>query len=628
MPLDEHANDLETLLDFLRHSRGFDFTGYKRASLTRRIRKRMQTIAIEDYLGYMDYLEVHADEFTALFNTVLINVTDFFRDPHIWEYISSEIVPLIIDRKRQDEPIRVWAAGCASGEEAYTLAMVLTQSLGMDRFRAAVKIYATDVDEDALAYARQGTYTAKEVQSVPEELRERYFERTEQRFVFRKDLRRSLIFGRHDLIHDAPISRVDLLTCRNTLMYFNSETQGQIMARFRFGLNDGGYLLLGRAEMLFTHANTFAPLDLKRRIFVKLPKNNRRERFWFLTPTEDEMPDKDTVSVGRMREAAIDLAPVPQIVIDLDGTLMLANERARALFSLTRQDIGRPLQDLEVFYRPVELRSLIDRAQIERRPVSLKDISWPTPLGEGRWIDIEIAPLVENSSDIIGSSITFIDVTRYRRLLQELDHSRQELETAYQEVQSTNEELETTNEELQSTVEELETTNEELQSTNEELETMNEELQSTNEELQTINDELRQRSEQLRDANGFLQSILTGLRSGVVVLDQALRVTAWNTKAEDLWGLRAEEVLGRHFLNLDIGLPTAHLAQPIRACLSGESHMRDVVVAATNRRGRPVTCEITCTALRDAPHAISGVILIIEARDERIPPNVSPDPPI
>jgi two-component system CheB/CheR fusion protein len=209
-------------------------------------------------------------------------------------------------------------------------------------------------------------------------------------------------------------------------------------------------------------------------------------------------------------------------------------------------------------------------------------------------------------------SITFTDTSQYQRLQDDLERSTHELETAYEELQSTNEELETTNEELQSTVEELETTNEELQSTNEELETMNEELQSTNEELQTINDELRQRTEDLNQANAFLQSILTSMRAAVVVLDRNLSTLIWNYRAEDLWGLRSDEVLGQSFLNLDIGLPVEALRGPMRACLAGERDHQEVVLDATNRRGKTIQCRVACTPLTNPDGERQGVILLME----------------
>lgn len=199
-----------------------------------------------------------------------------------------------------------------------------------------------------------------------------------------------------------------------------------------------------------------------------------------------------------------------------------------------------------------------------------------------------------------------------QELQQQLNRSKQDLETAYEELQSTNEELETTNEELQSTVEELETTNEELQSTNEELETMNEELQSTNEELQAINGEVRKRGDELNHANSFLESILTGVRSGVVVLDRELHVLAWNHRAEDLWGLRGDEVKGQNFLNLDIGLPTDQLRGSIRASLSSDAHFAEVTLPALNRRGKAISCRVMATPLMGTDRENRGVILLMD----------------
>ena len=211
-----------------------------------------------------------------------------------------------------------------------------------------------------------------------------------------------------------------------------------------------------------------------------------------------------------------------------------------------------------------------------------------------------------------GVAISFDDVTAFQHLRRELEKSNAELEGAYEELQSTNEELETTNEELQSTVEELETTNEELQSTNEELETMNEELQSTNEELTTINDELRRRSDELNDVNDFKEAVLASLRAGVVVLDTEIRVEVWNDKATDLWGIRDDEVRGMHFMMLDIGFPVQALAKPIRACLSGEAESETLSLEAINRRGKPITCEVTCTPMRRANGDVRGVIVLME----------------
>ena len=201
----------EALLEFLKRSRGLDFTGYKRASLMRRFHRRMEAVGCESYGDYLDYLEVTPAEFEQLFEMLLINVTEFFRDRPVWDHLRDEILPPLLAAKGPEDPIRVWSAGCATGEEAYTVGIVLAELLGIDAYRERVKIYATDIDEDALAQARSGVYSAKALESVPPELRDRYFERADQRFAFRKTLRRTIIFGHNKLVLDAPISRVDLL---------------------------------------------------------------------------------------------------------------------------------------------------------------------------------------------------------------------------------------------------------------------------------------------------------------------------------------------------------------------------------------------------------------------------------
>ncbi|HEU5362143.1 MAG TPA: CheR family methyltransferase [Gaiellaceae bacterium] len=605
------GTDFEQLVEYIRTTRGFDFGGYKRPSLQRRFQKRMQSVHVGSYSEYRLYLEQHPDEFIDLFNTILINVTAFFRDGAAWDYLRQEIVPRIVEESAGQPGIRVWATGCASGEEAYSLAMSFAEAMPSDRFRERVKIYATDVDEEALSEGRHGIYPSSRLDNVPAELRERYFERLEQRYVIKPDLRRAVIFGRHDVVQDPPISRIDLLTSRNTLMYFTPNAQSKILTNFHFALRDGGFLFLGKSEMMLSRSNLFTPVDLRRRLFQKVSHPEAYRPIPRGRPqVETDRPDG---SLGvMMREVGFEAAPIAQLVVDRGGSLTLANMQARTLFNLAQRDVGKPLKDLEVSYKPVELRSQVDRAYAERHAISLRDVDWHHPSGDHRVMDVQIAPLVAADGQLVGVGISFVDVTRYKRLQEAVEHSKRDVEVAYEELQSTVEELETTNEELQSTNEELETTNEELQSTNEELETMNEELQSTNEELETINDELNMRTDELDQTNGFLESILGSLDAGVVVLDAQLRINAWNEGAYDLWGLRGDEVQGQHFMNLDIGLPVEKLRTPLRKLLAGESVDQPVTVEATNRRGRSITCRVRLSPLADGDAAPRGAILFME----------------
>jgi len=613
---EEHDPRFEALLEFLQRERGFDFTGYKRPSLLRRVQRHMQVVGVDDFERYVEYLEVHPEEFVQLFNTILINVTSFFRDEPAWDYLRKEVVPELLASKPAHEHLRIWSAGCATGQEAYSLAIAFAEAMGAEGFRERVKVYGTDADEEALNIARLASYSAKDLETLDRALIKRYFEEAGGRFVFRQDLRRAIIYGRHDIVQDAPISRLDLLVCRNTLMYFNAETQQKILQRFHFALNNDAksYLFLGRAEMLLGHSALFAPLNLKCRIFTKVPQPGARARPRPpLQPAPADNPDgNELMRNDRLRDLSLEELPVARIIVNAGGTLTLANQKARLTFTINPKDIGRPLQDLEISYRPLELRALIEQAYAERRPITQTSVERRFPDGERQYFDVIVAPLYDDSQNPAGVAVTYFDVTRYSRLTEELQRTREEIQTANEELQSSNEELETTNEELQSSNEELETTNEELQSTNEELETMNEELQSTNEELQTVNEELRTRTEEMNQLNAFLESVLSGMRSAAVVVNPNLNVLVWNRRAEDLWGLRPDEAQGHSLLNLDIGLPVAQLRDVVRPCLSGDKDHMEIVLDAVNRRGRKIQCRITCAPLVAASKKREGAILLME----------------
>ncbi|OBB65733.1 MULTISPECIES: CheR family methyltransferase [unclassified Mycobacterium] len=601
----------EALLRYMRDSRGFDFTGYKRASLMRRVRHRMDQAGYTSFEEYLDFLQASSDEFAALFNTILINVTAFFRDADAWEYISSEVIPRMLAERGPADPIRVWSAGCASGEEPYTLAMLLAENLGPEAFRQRVKIYATDIDEDALTQARAASYDARAVESVPAELLSRYFEQINGRYVFQKDLRRAVIFGRNDLVNDAPISRVDLLVCRNTLMYLNAETQRNVLSRLHFALAPQGTLFLGHAEMLLSHGGRFTPLNLKHRIFRKeLGSHTGAERY----DPDGAFYERhvDMTGLTTVRDLAFRASPVAQIVVTGEDIVAMINQQAETLFGLSARDIGRLLRDLEVSYSPVELRAYLEQAKVERRSARIQDVKWQRPGAETVWFEIHVNPLVDAENGLLGVSIVFFDVSETRALLDKVVQTNRQLEAAYEELQSTNEELETTNGELQSTVEELETTNEELQSTNEELETMNEELQSTNDELHTINDMLRERSLELDEAKNFLDSLIDSVHMGMVVVDREMKVILWNRGCEELWGLRSDETIGTRLTTLDIGMPLDSVRPLIGDAFVDADSSGVTEVDAVNRRGRPTRVRFTCTSFRSRDGTVVGALLLME----------------
>jgi len=296
----------DALIDYIKSNRGFDFTGYKRPSLERRIQRRMQEHRLESYDEYRTYLDEHPDEFVDLFNTILINVTAFFRDVPAWEYVRAEIVPRIVEESQDRGGIRVWSTGCASGEEAYTLAIAFAEALSGGSFAERVKIYATDVDEEALSEGRHGIYPAARVENVPADLRERYFEHVDDRYVVKPELRRGVIFGRHDIVQDPPISRIDLLASRNTLMYFKKEAQARILANFHFALRGGGYLFLGKSEMMLARSDLFHPVDVKRRLFQK----TGRERQFELPPRPLLEPRRERATERMMQDVGFETAPI------------------------------------------------------------------------------------------------------------------------------------------------------------------------------------------------------------------------------------------------------------------------------------------------------------------------------
>ena len=601
-PLDE---ELEALLAYLRDQRGADFTGYKRPSLTRLISRRMQTVGITSYGAYVDLLQVEPSELGALLDVLLINVTAVFRDPAAWEELAGSLLPEALAALEPDEPVRVWSAACATGEEAYSLAILLHTLLGDEEYKRRVKIYATDIDDQALAVARQGRYRQADLAGLTPEQVETYFEPDGAVLRFRADLRPSLIFGRHDLLQDAPISRVVLLVCRNVLMYFTSETQTRVLERFSFALHEHGMLMLGKAEMLLTQSQLFTPISLTQRIF----RPRLRPGAGRLAALAVGGQGRHT-TLRRTAEAAFVAAPAAQVVLDADGRVVLLNARAQRALGLQERDVGRLFSELPLSHRRLELRGSVAAVQASGQAAEIRDVAWTPPgAAPGRW-DIRIAPLTVDG-EAQGVHLVFEDVSDRVELQRRLGQLDGELTTAYEELQSSSEELETTNEELQSAVEELETTNEELQSTNEELETMNEELQSTNEELQTLNDELRDRTLEVDRVNGFLQSILAGLELAVVVVDTDYRVQLWNGGAERLTGLRAFEAEGRPLLDLEVHLPAAQVRDVLRSVVVAGDVPGPVDVELTDRFGRPQRRRLTVTPLLRAGGQVHGAVITL-----------------
>jgi two-component system CheB/CheR fusion protein len=606
-----HDPDFEALLRYVQESRGLDFRGYKRTSLKRRITLRMEAVGVETFSAYQSHLEADPGEFESLLNTVLINVTSFFRDAEAWEVLKTDVVPRLIASSEPDKPIRVWSVGCASGEEPYSIAMLLAEALGITDFCSRVKIYATDLDEEALKVARLASYSPRDVESVPAAMLERYFERTNNHYVFERELRKCVIFGRHNVVHDAPISRIDLLICRNLLIYLEAETQGIVLPRLHYALNPEGYLFLGKAETQLARSPLFKAVEMKHRIFAKVAQEWRR-------------PISGGFNGGRARrvgasipgalllEAALNECGQALLAVDEFGAVALANTPARHLLGVGEADIGRPFQDLPISYRPMELRGPIEEVFRSRRGIRLEDQEYRLTQSDVMRLTIDARPLSRPDGSIYAVLLSFIDNTRMHALQLELEAAQENLENTIEELQSANEELETTNEELQSTNEELETTNEELQSTNEELETLNEEARSSNEEMESVNEELRIQAEQASNYRSYLESVLRSMNGGIIVVDHKHAIQSWNRWSENAWGLRAEEVAGTSFEALDIGLPIHLLRDAMAMVQTGREEQVEKIVEGIDRRGRRILCNIVISGLLDEQNEGHGLVLLFQ----------------
>lgn len=601
----------EALLHHIQESRGLDFRGYKRTSLKRRVTLRMEAVGVENFESYQSHLEADPGEFESLLNTVLINVTSFFRDEEAWRVMKEDVIPKLIAHTEPDQPIRVWSVGCASGEEPYSVAMLLAEALGKADFCKRVKIYATDLDEEALKVARLATYGPRDVETVPAELLERYFERTANHYVFERELRKCVIFGRHNIVHDAPISRIELLICRNLLIYLEAETQGVVLPRLHYALNNDGFLFLGKAETQLARSPLFRAVDTKHRIFAKVAQEWRRpitSGFRQARMRRADMPLPDAI----LFEAMLNEAGSAMLVVDETGAVVLATNPARHLLGVGDADIGRPFQDLPISYRPIELRGPIEEVFRTCRSVRLDDLEYRLTQSDVIRLTIDARPLARPDGSVHAVLLAFNDTTRLHTMRIELEALQETLENTIEELQSANEELETTNEELQSTNEELETTNEELQSTNEELETLNEEARSSNEEMESVNEELRIQAEQAVSYRLYLEAVLRSMDGGIVVVDDKLGIQSWNRWSENTWGLRADEVVGSNFDALDIGVPLHLLRDAMAKVRSGGDVQVEQALEGIDRRGRRIECNVTISGLLDEDQRNHGLVLLFE----------------
>jgi two-component system CheB/CheR fusion protein len=522
---------LADLVRVLAEERAFDLRGYKSTTLERRVRRRMQQLNIKSYGEYLDHIRNDDDETGKLLDTVLINVTHFFRDVQAWEVMAKEVLPMLFSGRPPGSSFRVWSAGCATGEEAYSVAILLYEMLGPQIKDYEIKIYATDNDEGALNTARRAEYAEESLSGIRPEIREKYFTGEPLRVV--RDVRRMVIFGRSNLLTDAPISHVDLLLCRNVLIYFDAPAQAHIIRRLKYALNDGGVLFLGKSESQLKRDPEFAPINSRWRIFQRYSSLAPELRGGFgkrtMDPNSRNKTQQELERIKLYYDTVLATLEPGVLVMDSGDTIITDNEKILRLWDLSEKLVGQKLQETQLWQRCADLQKQLQAS----RATGPKTVHFDCSSSPSTVVTITIKPIMsESGAGQVGTLIYMENVTSRVTLQSTI----QELETTAEELQSTNEELEATNEELQSTNEELETTNEELQSTNEELETTNEELQSLNEELETTNEELSSRTRELDEVNARYSEMLERMPWPVLLVKDDGLIYMFSSAAKNLFG--------------------------------------------------------------------------------------------
>ena len=545
-PTEKPDDPLRDLLTQVSTQTNIDFRNYKSSTIVRRIGRRMAITHNASLRDYADYLRAHPDEISELVKAFLIKVTGFFRDPEAFEFLRSTIIPELIDRaKANGRTLRLWSAGCATGEEAYSLALLLADQLGPDYPEWNIKIFATDIAADAISFARRGLYPENVLNDLPDDYRDRYFERIDHGYRVSKALRQVVIFGQQDISRGVPFPRIDLVTCRNLLIYLKSDLQQTVLDLFAYSLHQShGYLFLGKAETVRPTKAMFELVNKKWKIFrcvsgsmafpltdgsihSSVGNNAGGEQRGRLMPPAlsrslaNSHTELEIQQLRRINETMLRYTNVAVVLIDRQYRILTINATARRLLGVREvaydQDFLHTVRGIP--YQ--EMRHAIDTTFREHSTASLPEIKIDQSLeGASRYVSFTIMMMQVEQGAPEFAVITVMDVTdqvqvkqrltavqrEHAELVTELSSANKrfgtmnkELQDANEELQAANEELMLTQEELQATNEEFEATNEELQATNEELETNNEELQATNEELQTTNDELIARTAELQE---------------------------------------------------------------------------------------------------------------------------------
>ena len=555
----------------LRDKTGHDFHGYKRATFLRRVQRRMQVTEVEGIDAYLEVLRTRPEEPQLLFNDLLIGVTKFFRDQKEFDFFEEAIVPRFFDGKGRNDQLRVWVLGCSTGEEAFSIAMLLREQAARVEAPPQIQIFASDIDGRALAVARVGRYPASIEKDVSAERLARWFVKEGDTYCVVRELRETCIFSQHSIVKDPPFSRLDMVSCRNLLIYLGADLQSRVIPLFHFALKPEGYLFLGNAENVSRHAQLFAPVDRTFRIFQRLHSDRKvlldfpfippvRHPAAVPTPTSEHLPAPE--SLARYAERITERHAPGYAIIDQGFNVQHFSSKAGRFIHPASGTPSLNLLNLVHADLRGELRSALARAaagtEVEVNGLAMSENGHPV------MVNIVVEPILENEGSPRGFVVLFeegrfapqLDVDasqvagppneQLHRLEVELRVTRERLQAMVEELQSTNEELKSSNEEYQSL-------NEELQSANEELQTSKEELQSVNEEVTTVNGELAQRVHDFTRANSDLKNLLESTQIATIFLDNDLQVTNFTPAVAEIF----------HLVETDTGRPITHIKSRI-----------------------------------------------------------------
>ncbi|CAD0353382.1 hypothetical protein CFBP8129_38580 [Xanthomonas hortorum pv. gardneri] len=552
-------DQLSQVAGILRNTTGHDFHGYKRATFLRRVQRRMQVVQVDTLEHYLDALRNRFDEPLQLFNDLLIGVTQFFRDRREFEFLEQQVIPRLFQGKHVGDSLRVWVLGCSTGEEAYSLAMLLREHAETLDSPPRIQIFASDIDGRALAAARVGRYSSSIVGEVAPARLRRWFVKEGDTYVVSKELRELCVFSQHSIVKDPPFSRLDLVSCRNLLIYLDAELQNRVIPIFHFALRPGGYLFLGNAENVSRHAKLFVPVERSFRVFQRIDaENNVHATFPNMplaavgrVPAPPQRQRTSSNALVRAGERIADrYAPAYAVLDEHFDVLHFSAQAGRFI----RPGSGAPsLNLLNLIHRDLrlDLRSALSRAESDQSPVHVNGVQ--VHEDNSTWaVDLFVEPT--SASEVPRGYVVLFQEVEAREPVElptprdtastdaQVQVLENELRITRERLQSMIEELESTNEELKSSNEEYQSLNEEMQSANEELETSKEELQSVNEEVTTVNGELAHRVQELAQTNSDLKNLLESTQIATVFLDNELRVTNFTPAVTDILPLVESDI--------------------------------------------------------------------------------------